>query len=148
MDGFSFIDPWKFLDQIYGSQFGLANAQTMFSHQYGVPMDKFGDSQFGGVGMEQLNAMLGGGGSDAWGGAGYQQPYDPYSMMGGNGASMMGAGGMLGGMGPYPSMGGMGAMGGMGGMMGGMGRGAGGGAGAGAGAPPPPKPSSSTDDLD
>merc|ERR1712025_840302 len=41
MDGFSFIDPKKFIDPIYGSPFGLANAQAMFGMQYEIPMDKF-----------------------------------------------------------------------------------------------------------
>merc|ERR1719350_1743544 len=41
VDGFSFIDPSKFLNQIYGSPFGLANAQAMYGMQYGIPQDKF-----------------------------------------------------------------------------------------------------------
>jgi len=41
MDGFNFIDPKKFIDPIYGSPFGLANAQAMFGMQYEIPMDKF-----------------------------------------------------------------------------------------------------------
>merc|ERR1712112_247828 len=41
VDGFNFIDPKKFINRIYGSPFGLANAQAMFGMQYGIPMDKF-----------------------------------------------------------------------------------------------------------
>merc|ERR1712112_424276 len=41
VDGFKFIDPKKFINRIYGSPFGLANAQAMFGMQYGIPMDKF-----------------------------------------------------------------------------------------------------------
>merc|ERR1719470_201058 len=41
VDGFSFIDPSKFLNQIYGSPFGLANAQAMYGMQYGISQDKF-----------------------------------------------------------------------------------------------------------
>merc|ERR1719347_2317081 len=41
VDGFNFIDPKKFINRIYGSPFGLANAQAMFGMQYGIPMNKF-----------------------------------------------------------------------------------------------------------
>merc|ERR1711875_171407 len=41
VDGFNFIDPKKFINRIYGSPFGLANAQSMFGMQYGIPMNKF-----------------------------------------------------------------------------------------------------------
>merc|ERR1719466_86382 len=41
VDGFNFIDPTKFLNQIYGSQFGLSNAQAMYGMQYGISQDKF-----------------------------------------------------------------------------------------------------------
>merc|ERR1712212_1067840 len=41
VDGFKFIDPKKFINRIYGSPFGLANAQAMFGMQYGIPMNKF-----------------------------------------------------------------------------------------------------------
>merc|ERR1711970_198985 len=41
VDGFKFINPNKFINRIYGSPFGLANAQAMFGMQYGIPMDKF-----------------------------------------------------------------------------------------------------------
>jgi len=41
VDGFNFIDPTKFINQIYGSQFGLANAQQMYGAQYGIGMDQF-----------------------------------------------------------------------------------------------------------
>merc|ERR1719466_505698 len=41
VDGFNFIDPTKFLNQIYGSPFGLSNAQAMYGMQYGITKDKF-----------------------------------------------------------------------------------------------------------
>merc|ERR1719154_1002532 len=41
VDGFNFIDPTKFINQIYGSQFGLSNAQAMYGMQYGISQDKF-----------------------------------------------------------------------------------------------------------
>merc|ERR1719334_4230 len=41
VDGFKFINPWKFINQIYGSPFGLQNAQTMYGMQYGIRPDQF-----------------------------------------------------------------------------------------------------------
>jgi len=47
---FAFIDPWMFLDQIYGSPFGMSQAQTTYGKMYGIPQNKFTAPQFGGMG--------------------------------------------------------------------------------------------------
>merc|ERR1711942_146024 len=60
VDGFKFIDPTKFINRIYGSPFGLANAQAMFGMQYGIPMNKFQKH----TGMHQTMT-------------GYSNPYGP-----------------------------------------------------------------------
>merc|ERR1711875_161148 len=60
VDGFKFIDPTKFINRIYGSPFGLANAQAMFGMQYGIPMNKFQKH----TGMHQTMT-------------GFQNPYGP-----------------------------------------------------------------------
>merc|ERR1719435_146150 len=60
VDGFKFIDPKKFINRIYGSPFGLSNAQAMFGMQYGIPMNKFKKH----TGMHQIMT-------------GYANPYGP-----------------------------------------------------------------------
>merc|ERR1712042_224486 len=60
VDGFKFIDPKKFINRIYGSPFGLSNAQAMFGMQYGIPMNKFQKH----AGMHQTMT-------------GFQNPYGP-----------------------------------------------------------------------
>merc|ERR1712042_150910 len=60
VDGFKFIDPKKFINRIYGSPFGLSNAQAMFGMQYGIPMNKFQKH----TGMHQTMT-------------GFQNPYGP-----------------------------------------------------------------------
>jgi len=100
--GFAFIDPWMFLDQIYGSPLGLSQAQMKYGQMYGIPMNSFSSSKFGGMG-----GLGGMGGMNGMGMMG----------MGGSGG-MMGMGGSGGMMGHHGGMGGMGMMGhhGMGGM--------------------------------
>merc|ERR1719290_873400 len=42
---FSFIDPWMFINQIYGSPFGLSNAQSTYGRAYGMPQHSFSQPQ-------------------------------------------------------------------------------------------------------
>merc|ERR1712200_341300 len=93
-DKFSFIDPWKFISQIYGTPFGMSQASTTYGQMYGLDRSKFGNAA-----------------------PGFENPYQTM-MTGGMGAGFgaVGAGGMGG------SVGGMGAsVGGMGASFGGMG---------------------------
>merc|ERR1712200_125181 len=98
-DKFSFIDPWKFISQIYGTPFGMSQASTTYGQMYGLDRSKFGNAA-----------------------PGFENPYQTM-MTGGMGAGFgaMGAGGMGGGFG---GMGG--GVGGMSGGVGGMGSGVGG----------------------
>merc|ERR1712200_100282 len=98
-DKFSFIDPWKFISQIYGTPFGMSQASTTYGQMYGLDRSKFGNAA-----------------------PGFENPYQTM-MTGGMGAGFgaMGSGGMGGGFG---GMGG--GFGGMGGGFGGMGGGVGG----------------------
>merc|ERR1712200_313784 len=89
-DKFSFIDPWKFISQIYGTPFGMSQASTTYGQRYGLDRSKFGNAA-----------------------PGFENPYQTM-MTGGMGAGFgaMGAGGMgasVGGMGA--SFGGMGTTG-------------------------------------
>jgi len=72
VDGFKFINPWKFINQIYGSPFGLQNAQTMYGMQYGFRPD-----QFQKVSHETMTGFpnMGGYGSAP---SSYGQPPSPY----------------------------------------------------------------------
>merc|ERR1712200_267737 len=97
-DKFSFIDPWKFISQIYGTPFGMSQASTTYGQRYGLDRSKFGNAA-----------------------PGFENPYQTM-MTGGMGAGFgaMGAGGMGGGFGGMG--GGFGGMsGGVGGMSGGVG---------------------------
>merc|ERR1711874_928983 len=49
---FSFIDPWMFISQIYGSPFGLSNAQSTYNRAYGAPRNRFSQGM-GGMGQHQ-----------------------------------------------------------------------------------------------
>merc|ERR1712121_532545 len=42
---FSFVDPWMFINQIYGSPFGLSNAQSTYGRAYGMPQHSFTQPQ-------------------------------------------------------------------------------------------------------
>jgi len=127
--GFAFIDPWMFLDQIYGSPFGLSQAQMKYGQMYGLPASSFKSAKFGGMGglggMGGMNGMGMGGMGGMMGMGGMS------GMMGGMGGLMGGMGAMMGGMHGMGGMGHHGMMGGMGqhGMMGGMGHNAMGGMG-------------------
>merc|ERR1712200_323810 len=98
-DKFSFIDPWKFISQIYGTPFGMSQASTTYGQMYGLDRSKFGKAA-----------------------PGFENPYQTM-MTGGMGAGFgaMGAGGMGGGVGGMS-----GGVGGMSGGVGGMGSGVGG----------------------
>merc|ERR1712200_299160 len=87
-DKFSFIDPWKFISQIYGTPFGMSQASTTYGQMYGLDRSKFGNAA-----------------------PGFENPYQTM-MTGGMGAGFgaMGAGGMGGGFGGMGGgFGGMGA---------------------------------------
>jgi len=109
-DKFSFIDPWKFISQIYGTPFGMSQASTTYGQMYGLDKSSFGKAA-----------------------PGFENPYQSTMMGGGYGMGGYGMGGY--GMGGYGMGGyGMGGYGGMGGGYGGMGGyGMGGGYGAGVG---------------
>merc|ERR1719233_671934 len=87
-DKFSFIDPWKFISQIYGTPFGMSQASTTYGQMYGLDRSKFGNAA-----------------------PGFENPYQTM-MTGGMGVGFgaMGAGGMGGGFGGMG--GGFGGMGG------------------------------------
>merc|ERR1712168_1677928 len=94
-DKFSFIDPWKFISQIYGTPFGMSQASTTYGQMYGLDRSKFGNAA-----------------------PGFENPYQTM-MTGGMGGGFGGMGGGVGGMGA--SVGGMGAsVGGMDAGVGGM----------------------------
>merc|ERR1719233_1509659 len=100
-DKFSFIDPWKFISQIYGTPFGMSQASTTYGQMYGLDRSKFGNAA-----------------------PGFENPYQTM-MTGGMGAGFGAMGASVGGMGTGgmgASVGGMGAsVGGMGASFGGMG---------------------------
>merc|ERR1712168_1743467 len=105
-DKFSFIDPWKFISQIYGTPFGMSQASTTYGQMYGLDRSKFGNAA-----------------------PGFENPYQTM-MTGGMGGAFGGMGGSVGGMGGGGMGVGFGAMGAgvgaMGGAFGGMGAGFGG----------------------
>merc|ERR1712200_233288 len=97
-DKFSFIDPWKFISQIYGTPFGMSQASTTYGQMYGLDRSKFGNAA-----------------------PGFENPYQTM-MTSGMGAGFGAMGGSFGGMGG--GFGGMsGGVGGMGSGVGGMGAG-------------------------
>merc|ERR1719186_371259 len=56
----SLIDPWMFLDQIYGSPFGMSNAQMTYGKMYGIPQSSFSSPKFGGIGGQRGRGGMGG----------------------------------------------------------------------------------------
>jgi len=56
-NSFSFIDPWMFIDQIYGSPFGLSSAQMSYGRMYGIPRNRFSRPQFGSFGQPQYGGF-------------------------------------------------------------------------------------------
>jgi len=114
-DKFSFIDPWKFISQIYGTPFGMSQASTTYGQMYGLDRSKFGNAA---PGFENpYQTMMTGGMGAGFGAMG--------AGAGGMGGGLGGMGGGLGGMGG--GLGGMsGGLGGMSGGVGGMGSGVGG----------------------
>eukprot|EP00088_Acartia_fossae_P066290 TRINITY_DN820_c0_g1_i8.p1 TRINITY_DN820_c0_g1~~TRINITY_DN820_c0_g1_i8.p1 ORF type:complete len:690 (-),score=186.94 TRINITY_DN820_c0_g1_i8:58-2127(-) len=135
VDKFSFIDPWKFISQIYGTPFGMSQASTTYGNMYGIDPSKFKKPAKGFENVGKIvhqNMMKGGykgghgyrggpgyGGGPGFGGQGYSGGQGGYSggqggYMGGQGGYM---GGQMGGQGGYMS----GQMGGQSGYMGGQG---------------------------
>merc|ERR1719233_1424436 len=125
-DKFSFIDPWKFIRQIYGTPFGMSQASTTYGQMYGLDRSTFGNAAPGFEnpyqtmitgGMGAGFGAMGAGGGGMGGGFG--------GMGGGFGGMGGGVGGMSGGVGGMSAgVGGMsGGVGGMGSGVGGMGAG-------------------------
>jgi len=82
-DGYNFVNPWKFIDQIYGSPFGLSQARMNYGTLYGFKSNQFkdpyhkGGNMYGGMGsgpMGYQGGMYGMGHNQM----GYNG-YDPYS---------------------------------------------------------------------
>merc|ERR1719309_1559286 len=78
-NSFSFVDPWMFINQIYGSPFGLSNAQSTYGRAYGMPQQRFSQPQLH-VGM--------GGPMGGLGGQGQMGGMGPMGGMGGMGQQM------------------------------------------------------------
>jgi len=63
-DKFSFINPWKFIDQIYGTPFGMSQASMTYGNMYGIDAKEFKAPAkgFENVGHVVHQNMMGGGG--------------------------------------------------------------------------------------
>merc|ERR1711872_1168733 len=92
-DGFNLVNPWKFVDQIYGSPFGMSQARSSYGMMYGVSGNQFKKPApgFGHIGTA---------------GYGSHSGYGSHGGMGGYGG--YGSHGEMGGYGGYGSHGGMG----------------------------------------
>merc|ERR1711872_640108 len=99
-DGFNLVNPWKFIDQIYGSPFGMSQARSSYGMMYGVSGNQFKKPApgFGHIGT---------GGYGSHGGMGGYGGYGSHGGMGGYGG--YGSYGGMGGYGGYGSHGGRGA---------------------------------------
>ena len=115
-DKFSFIDPWKFIDQIYGTPFGMSQASTTYGNMYGIDKSEFkapakGFENVGKVvhrNMQQYGGSYGGGGRGGGYGGGSNYGGGRGGGYGGSnyGGSDYGKSGGYGGSGGYDSMGG------------------------------------------
>merc|ERR1711915_394089 len=74
-DGFNLVNPWKFVDQIYGSPFGMSQARSSYGMMYGVSGKQFkkpapGFGHIGTAGYGSHGGMGGYGGYGSHGGMG------------------------------------------------------------------------------
>jgi len=83
VDGFNLVDPWKFIDQIYGSPFGLSQARLAYGQMYG--MGQPGPGKFGAAQPGNLKKGAYGQPGGAYGqpGGAYGQPGGAYGHTGG-----------------------------------------------------------------